>query len=231
MENIYILSVDTATEVCSVAVSKNGVTIACKELRGENTHSQILLPYVNDVLEQAGIDKCELSAVAVSEGPGSYTGLRIGTSTVKGLCYALQVPMIAVSTLEAIANGAMQQYGADMLYCPMIDARRMEVYCAIYDSRLHEVQPINNVIVDEHSFEQVLADNKVVFCGNAVAKVMPLYEANKQAVFSQVKCSAAYMSSIAYEHYKNNITVDVAYFEPFYLKAFKSAVSKVKGLQ
>lgn len=231
MESVYILSVDTATEVCSVAVSKNGDTIACKELGGENTHSQILLPYINDIMGQAGIDIGKISAVAVSEGPGSYTGLRIGTSTVKGLCYAWQVPMIAVSTLAAIAGGAMQQYGADKLYCPMIDARRMEVYCAIYEAHLHEVQPINNVIVDEHSFEQVLASHTVVFCGNAVEKVRPMYENNKQAIFSQIKCSAAYMSGIAYEHYMNKKTVDVAYFEPFYLKAYQSVVSKVKGLQ
>ncbi len=232
MESVYILSVDTATEVCSVAVSRNGVTVACKELSGENAHSQILLPYINDIMGQVGIDKSELSAVAVSEGPGSYTGLRIGTSTVKGLCYAWQLPMIAVSTLAAIAKGAMQQYdGVDKLYCPMIDARRMEVYCAIYDVHLHEMLPINNVIVDEHSFEHILAEHTIVFCGNAVEKVRPVYESNKHAVFSQARCSAAYMSGIAYEHYKNNRIVDVAYFEPFYLKAYQSAVSKIKGLQ
>lgn len=230
MSDIYILSIDTATEVCSVVLSCNGKNILCKEQNGTNMHSQILLPYIDEVLQQSGIAKTQLSAIAVSEGPGSYTGLRIGVSTAKGLCYALQIPLIAVPTLMSIANGARQEYPQYVCFCPMIDARRMEVYCAMYDHNLQETVSADNVIVQENSFADILSKHVVVFCGNAVNKVQTVLQ-HPQAVFASVNCSAKYMTDIAFVYYNEQKFVDVAYFEPFYLKSFQSAVSKVKGLR
>ncbi|MBO4580773.1 MAG: tRNA (adenosine(37)-N6)-threonylcarbamoyltransferase complex dimerization subunit type 1 TsaB [Bacteroidales bacterium] len=230
MKDIYILSIDTATEVCSVALSCNGRNILCKEQNGTNMHSQILLPYIDEVLHRSGVAKTQLSAIAVSEGPGSYTGLRIGVSTAKGFCYALQIPLIAVPTLMSIANGARQEYAQYACFCPMIDARRMEVYCALYDHDLQETAPADNVIVQENSFAAVLAEHVVVFCGNAVNKVQTVLQ-HPQAVFATVNCSAKYMADIAFSYYQAQKFADAAYFEPFYLKKFQSAVSKVKGLR
>ncbi len=227
----YILSIETATEVCSVAVSENGRCISMKEIHEVNNHSKVLLPFIEDILSQVRISMADIDAVAVSEGPGSYTGLRIGVSTAKGLCFALNKPLIAVSTLQTIAYGAIHlSEDKDLWCCPMIDARRMEVYCAVYDNHCEEIQKENNLIIDKHSFEDLLTQHTILFCGNAVNKVKPILEWQDKARFVNVVCSAEYMSNLAYHKYLQQQFVDVAYFEPFYLKAFHSVVSKVKGL-
>ena len=227
----YIISIETATEVCSVALSENDNCVCIKEINEVNNHSKALLPFVDEMLAQSGVSLANIDAVAISEGPGSYTGLRIGVSTAKGLCFALNKPLIAVSTLQSIAYGAMMLNGGnDCLFCPMIDARRMEVYCAIYDKNFIGIQSVTNLIIDEHSFNDYLLQKPIVFCGNAVEKVKPVIAYQRNARFANVVCSAAYMAKLAYDKYVQQQFVDVAYFEPFYLKAFQSAVSKVKGL-
>lgn len=227
----YIINIETATEICSIGLSKNGKTIALREQSQPNIHSQMVLPAIDELLQEANIDKKDLNAVAVSEGPGSYTGLRIGTSTAKGLCYALEIPLIAISTLKIIAYGTLVKQNKQVFYCPMIDARRMEVYLAIFDNQLNMLQEVHNEIIDDDSFASILNEKTIVFCGNAVEKVKPILGKYPNAIFENIQCSADYMSFLSWQQFNNQQFVDLAYFEPFYLKAFQSAVSKVKGLK
>ncbi len=228
----YILSIETATAICSISLSCEGKVVAYREQSNGNSHSACVLPFIDEILHEAHLSQQDLSAVAVSKGPGSYTGLRIGVSTAKGLCAALGIPLIAVSTLKSIANGVHEQdHRGNILICPMIDARRMEVYCALYDQQLEIVQPVDNKIIDKNSFADVLSEQVVVFCGDANEKVSSVLSYQPKAEFVDVKASANYMASPAYQQFLKQDFVDVAYFEPFYLKSFQSAVSKVKGLK
>ena len=227
----YILAIETATEICSVALGKDEQCLALKENERENSHAEKLIVYIDEVLQQAAISMDSIDAVCLSEGPGSYTGLRIGASSAKGLCYALNKPLIAVSTLQAMAWGAKEQFPQENWFCPLIDARRMEVYSAVYNNSLEVVDEITNVIVDEHFYADFLMQSSVVFSGNAVQKVQPVLLENSHAIFASTKTSARYLLSLAYEKYKNNDFADTAYFEPFYLKEFQSKKGRVKGLE
>ena len=181
------------------------------------SHAERLHLFIEDVINQANIKKTDLSAVAVSKGPGSYTGLRIGVSTAKGLCYALDIPLISVSTLEALANQVDIKEG---LVIPMLDARRMEVYSAVFNAEGNQIRDIKAEVLDESSFKDYLNERKVYFIGNGVAKTKPLIK-NDNAVFIEDKLpSADNMSKLAYAKYKKSDIEDVAYFEPFYLKDF-----------
>ena len=214
----YILNIETSTTNCSVSLSKNGETLVLKEDYDSNySHAERLHLFIEDVINQANIKKTDLSAVAVSKGPGSYTGLRIGVSTAKGLCYALDIPLISVSTLEALANQADIKEG---LVIPMLDARRMEVYSAVFNAEGNQIRDIKAEVLDESSFKDYLNESKVYFIGNGVAKTKPLIK-NDNAVFIEDKLpSADNMSKLAYAKYKKSDIEDVAYFEPFYLKDF-----------
>ena len=226
----YILAIETSTEICSIALGKDAQCLALVENDKENSHAEKILLYVDEVLQQANISLSELSAVCISEGPGSYTGLRIGTSSAKGLCYALNIPLIAVSTLQSMAWGAREKFPNHNQYCPMIDARRMEVYSAFYDSDLNIVVPPINVIVDENAYSEFLQNDAVVFSGNAVEKTKSLLTSGGNAVFSETKTSARYLLELGYKKYMQKDFADTAYFEPFYLKEFQSGIPKVKGL-
>ena len=214
----YILNIETSTTNCSVSLSKNGETLVLKEDYDSNySHAERLHLFIEDVINQANIKKTDLSAVAVSKGPGSYTGLRIGVSTAKGLCYALDIPLISVSTLEALANQVDIKEG---LVIPMLDARRMEVYSAVFNAEGNQIRDIKAEVLDESSFKDYLNESKVYFIGNGVAKTKPLIK-NDNAVFIEDKLpSADNMSKLAYAKYKKSDIEDVAYFEPFYLKDF-----------
>lgn len=226
----YILAIETATEICSVALGKGSQCIAFKENDRENSHAEKVIVYIDEVLHQAAISADAIDAVCLSEGPGSYTGLRIGTSSAKGLCYALNKPLIAVPTLQAMAWGAKEQFPHEKQFVPMIDARRMEVYSAVYNKELAVLEAVNNVIVDEQFYANFLENSSIVFSGNAVEKVQPVLSNNPHAIFAATKTSARYLLELAYEKYCNNDFVDAAYFEPFYLKEFQSKKGKVKGL-
>jgi tRNA threonylcarbamoyladenosine biosynthesis protein TsaB len=226
----YLLAIETTTEICSVALGNNGQLVALAENEKENSHAEKIMLFADEVLQQANLEPSALDAVIISEGPGSYTGLRIGVSSAKGLCYALNIPLIAVSTLQSMAWGAKEKYPDANLYCPMIDARRMEVYSAVYNSELLPVQSPVNVIVDENGYDTFLQQGKVVFSGNAVEKTMPVLSRNPNAVFSETKNSARYLLELGYQKYLDKTFVDTAYFEPFYLKEFQSGKPKVKGL-
>ncbi len=223
----HILCIETATEICSVAIAKNGETIALVEDTQGNNHASQLHILVAKALEQSNLHFSDLQAVAVSKGPGSYTGLRVGVSAAKGYCYALQIPLIAINTLQSLANGFRQNNPCySGLICPMIDARRMEVYCALFNQTLHEVLPTQANIIDEASFLEQLSQNQIVFIGNGAAKCQNTI-VHKQAKFDiSVRCNASYLSQLAHDAFIQNIFEDVAYFEPYYLKDFIGTVAK-----
>ena len=170
MDDIYILNIETSTKACSVSINCNGILINCKEIVSSGfSHSEKLLPFISQIIEKSKINMSDLAAVAVSMGPGSFTGLRIGVSTAKGICYALGIPLIAVSTLQAMAFGMTKKLKSD-LYCPMIDARRMEVYSAFYDLENNLVREIQADIINESSYLNFL-NKDVVFFGDGSIKI------------------------------------------------------------
>jgi tRNA threonylcarbamoyladenosine biosynthesis protein TsaB len=220
MSSQLILLLETATTSCSVALSENGNVIAVKEMNERNIHASHITLFIEDVMNDAGRKFSDLSAVAVSKGPGSYTGLRIGVSTAKGLCYALDIPLISIDTLEAMAHGLLQQQdiNAHAFLIPMIDARRMEVYTAIYNSTLSLIEPVSAKIVDASSFEQY--SNELIMFGDGSPKFKELFSARKNIRFVEFENSAAHLCQLAYEKLLKNETENMAYFEPFYLKDF-----------
>ena len=234
-----ILNIETATTVCSVALAKDGILLALKEQNGDYSHSENLTLFIEDVCTRSNTKLEDIDAVAVSKGPGSYTGLRIGASTAKGLCYALNKPLIAINTLEQIALSISQNLKSDtrisnklnepILFCPMLDARRMEVYCAIYDRNNNEVVPTAAEIIDEHSFAEILTNNSIVFFGDGAAKCKSSLAANKNALFiDDVFPSAKNMITLSESAFNNKQLEDIAYFEPFYLKDFMIGKKKQK---
>lgn len=224
-----ILQIETATQVCSAAISRNGETIAIKEQMASNIHAGSLTLFIKEVMDMSGLAFADLDAVAVSKGPGSYTGLRIGVSTAKGLCFALDKPLIAIDTLKMMASGFLaDDKGYEGLICSMIDARRMEVFTAIFDAALDYVVPTVAKIIDADSFAEELALEKVTFIGDGALKCKEVLQQGN-AVFSEQNFnSAAHMSRLAYEAYQAVQFEDVAYFEPFYLKDFVLTTPKKK---
>ncbi len=223
-----ILQLETSTISCSVALSLDGNTIAVKELAERNIHAGYLTLFIEDVVAQCGKTLRDIDAVAVSMGPGSYTGLRIGVSTAKGLCYALDIPLIAINTLQAMTVGFMSLYNdQSVLFCPMIDARRMEVYAAVYNSQLDELLPVEARIIDENSFSDLLQNQNIVFFGDGAMKCQEVLAGNPTAIFvPEFLNSAKDLSSLAALKYDRKEFEDVAYFEPFYLKDFLITQSK-----
>ncbi|HTK18930.1 MAG TPA: tRNA (adenosine(37)-N6)-threonylcarbamoyltransferase complex dimerization subunit type 1 TsaB [Mucilaginibacter sp.] len=217
-----ILQIETATTVCSVALSENGNVIACKEIQQRNVHAEVITLFIDEVLKAANKQYNDLSAVAVSCGPGSYTGLRIGISVTKGLCYSLDIPFIAVETLEAMTDGVIAEgTEQDVLVCPMIDARRMEVFTAVFDAKGNRVKPTSAEIIDQDSFSDLLQTNKMVFFGDGAAKCGEVLGASPNAqIIPGFQNSARHLTKNATEKFINKDFVDVAYFEPYYLKDF-----------
>jgi len=224
-----ILQIETATQVCSAAIAYDGKTIALKELMANNIHAGSLTLFIKEAMDSTGLQFEDLDAVAVSMGPGSYTGLRIGVSTAKGLCFALDKPLIAIPTLQMMAQGFMlQNPDYDGLICAMIDARRMEVFTSVYDNNLRTVTPVVAKIIDDQSFAEDLNDNVITFIGNGAAKCVGVLK-QENAKFSELNFnSASYMSKLAHDAYACSRFEDVAYFEPFYLKDFVLTTPKKK---
>lgn len=219
----YILNIETSTKNCSVAVAKNGETIICNEIAEEGySHAERLHVFIDASLKEAGIVFQDLYAVAVSKGPGSYTGLRIGVSAAKGLCYALGIPLIAVDTLQVLAAQCSVSNG---LIVPMIDARRMEVYSAVFTPDLENKRETLAEIITENSFEDL--DQQVYFVGDCAEKAKTVLTKENFTFLNEIKYpSANEMSALSFKKFKINDTVDVAYFEPFYLKDFIITPSK-----
>ena len=222
-----ILCLETATPSCSVALVHNGEVLACEEDPKGQNHSEKITLFIDKVMKKAGISYDQLDAVAVSMGPGSYTGLRIGVSTAKGICYAVSKPLIAVETLHAMAYGCKN----NGILIPMIDARRMEVYAAIFDENVNKIKDTEAVIIDENSFSELKKDHHLYLFGDGADKCAELFENDdKITVIKEFYCSARYMNVIAQRKLDAKDFVDVAYFEPFYLKDFVPGTPTVKGL-
>ena len=230
-----ILCLETATPVCSVALNDSCCTIALRETEGQNAHSEKITNFIHEVMETGHIDYPQLDAVAVSKGPGSYTGLRIGVSTAKGICYAADLPLMAIDTLEAMAYGMKAKLGSQMgetdLLIPMIDARRMEVYAAIFDAHLNKINDTAALVIDENSFEDLLKDHQLWLFGDGAPKLNKVFENQPNIhIVDGFKPSAAYMCPLVDKALREHDFVDVAYFEPFYLKDFIAGKPHVKGL-
>lgn len=233
-----ILHIDTATQFCSVALSDGDHLISSKESGEKNAHSQMITVWIDQLFKENNLEPGMIDAVAVSKGPGSYTGLRIGVSTAKGLCYALDKPLISVSTLQSMALGMSESFRTDkesegnLLFCPMIDARRMEVYTALFDTSNRQVREIKAEIIHDDSFSEELKNHQIVFGGDGADKCKTLLANHSNAIFPHdFHPSAKYMVKIAFEKFIRNEFEDVAYFEPFYLKDFVAGLPRVKGLR
>jgi tRNA threonylcarbamoyladenosine biosynthesis protein TsaB len=213
----YILNIETATKNCSIALAKNGVTILYKEMAEQGfSHAEKLHLFIEEIIKDADITFSDLSAVAVSQGPGSYTGLRIGVSAAKGLCYALEIPLISVDTLTVLANQLQIENG---IIIPMIDARRMEVYSAIFNAKKEMIREVQAEILTDSSFSNI--DDAVYFVGDSNEKAKTiLSKSNFNFVDTIFYPSAQEMSAISYRKFIDNSFEDVAYFEPYYLKDF-----------
>ncbi|MFT4537046.1 MAG: tRNA threonylcarbamoyladenosine biosynthesis protein TsaB [Saprospiraceae bacterium] len=216
----YILNLETSAKVCAVALSNGPECIDNREYPVANSHSSVLTGLIATILEENKLKMTDLRAISISAGPGSYTGLRIGTSTAKGLCYALDIPLIAVSTLESMAWGAQKQHSDYDFYVPMIDARRMEVYTASYDKSLQVLQKPRPLIVDKNPYIELLQKGRVLFVGNGVEKCMDLLAHNMADYEIQAIPLASDMCELAHNSFIINKFEDVAYFEPAYIKAF-----------
>ena len=234
-----ILHIETATQVCSVALSASGSIVEIRETRDKNSHSSTITVFIEEIMRIAGMPFSTLDAVAVSMGPGSYTGLRIGVSTAKGICYAIDRPLIAISTLQSMAAGMKKGMESGLtgtpslpvLLCPMIDARRMEVYNGLYDMNLKLAREIRAEIITESSFAAELGQHQIWFFGDGADKCNPLLGKHANARFiDNFQLSASYMVNLAEEKFNRSEFADVVYFEPYYLKDFIPGIPRIKGL-
>lgn len=222
-----ILNIETSTDVCSVALTSEGQVLEHHENYDGNNHAQVLGPFLESVLKYVRSREIKLDAVAVSIGPGSYTGLRIGLSEAKGLCFGLNVPMIGINTLKILTVAVMFRhfFEEDVLFAPMIDARRKEVYTAVHDLALNEIMPSRPLILDENSYSEYLKDHKVVFFGNGSDKAKDIIK-HKNAIFIEdIKPTALDMMALAEKAIRENDFIDVAYSTPLYLKEYQTTVS------
>ena len=214
-----ILNIETATDICSVCISKDHEILAIREAEKEYSHTSQITILIEACCAATGISLSQMDAVAVSNGPGSYTSLRVGASTAKGICYALDKPLISIDTLQSIALATAGKEKRKALYAPMIDARRMEVYTALFDQDGNIVEGTNAKIIDEHSFQDYFEKgHTIVFSGNGAAKCQKVITSS-QAVFRDEICSAAHLVPLSYPAYQKNDFSDPAYFSPAYFKS------------
>lgn len=231
----FILNIETSTPVCSVSISDGKKVVAYRENKGVNDHAKCLSIFIDEALEEAKINFKDLAAVSVSKGPGSYTGLRIGTSTAKGICYGKGIPLLGISSLEVIAAMAIDSLGktdynldSQTIICPMIDARRMEVYCCMYNSNFEIIKNTCAEIINENSFEEYVREHKIVFAGNGAEKCKSFFSGERFVFLDGVYPSAEHMASASFDQYNKQQFLDVAYFEPDYLKEFVTTTPKSK---
>lgn len=216
-----ILNIDTATSTGSVCLSKDGQVLQTLVNDKQQDHAATMVVYVERILAEQGIQPAELDAVAVSAGPGSYTGLRVGVATAKGLCYTWEKPLLAISTLQLMAQGMHAAGGQEVdLYCPMLDARRMEVYTGLYDTAMSVVAEPQALILDEHAFKTELAQQRILFFGDGSMKWKAMLGAHEHAFFGEYIISAEHMIPLSEAAFNGKAFADVAYFSPYYLKPF-----------
>jgi tRNA threonylcarbamoyladenosine biosynthesis protein TsaB len=218
----YLLALETSSTICSVALFEDQHLLGISELQIEKSHSSHITVLVDQLLQNCQVPLSALAAVVLSGGPGSYTGLRIGSSTAKGLCFALDIPLVEVSTLKALALGAKSLFPASQtaLFCPMIDARRMEVYTTVLNQDLETVMPVSPVVLTAESFQDELSQHRMLFFGSGAAKAQVLLGDNPNALFLEhLQLSARWLGREGLEKYTQGLFEDAAYYEPFYLKA------------
>jgi tRNA threonylcarbamoyladenosine biosynthesis protein TsaB len=227
-----ILNIDTATEHASICLSRGTAILGLLESADQKNHGAFLQPAIQQLMQDSGQQLNHLDAIAVTEGPGSYTGLRVGMASAKGLCYALQKPLIAINTLKVIALAAKQlvlENGKELvlntLFCPMIDARRMEVFTAIYNRELIETAASIAKILDESAFQELLPTHTMVFSGSGAIKFQSLLQ-HPNGLFVQSQHNAATLAMLSFEAFEMGVFANLAYCEPFYGKAFYSPTSK-----
>lgn len=230
-----ILNIETATHVCSVALSSGLQLIDIRESYQEKSHASMLAVFIDDILKNNNLKPTQLDAVSVSKGPGSYTGLRIGVSTAKGIAYGADIPLISVSTLQALALGAishpknpcrMPSVKEKTWYCPMIDARRMEVFSAFYNDKNEITRPVSANIIDKETYYDILSEKPVVFFGTGAEKCKSVLSHRNAFFLDGVLPSARFMIPLSNRAYKEKNFEDSAYFEPFYLKDFIATIPK-----
>jgi tRNA threonylcarbamoyladenosine biosynthesis protein TsaB len=220
-----ILNIDTATEKASISLSEKGDPLLVLENMEQKEHASWLHQAIAGMMQQTGYKMHDLQAIAVAAGPGSYTGLRVGMAAAKGFCYALGIPMITENTLKIMALAAIEQAPGTGLYCPMIDARRMEVFTALYSSDGVELIPPTAMVIDEHSFSQTLPDQKVSFFGGGSNKCKPLLTA-PSAAFIEINSHAGYLGILSFSRYLQREFTDIVYSEPAYTKEFYTHTRK-----
>lgn len=230
-----ILNIETSTRVCSVCISHDGIIKTIRESDEDKSHAKLLTIFINEMLEEQNLKMDDFDAVAVSKGPGSYTGLRIGVSTAKGLCYAKDLPLIAINTLQSMANGITEKVNSkelefdnfnNSIIVPMIDARRMEVYSAFFNSKSEFIREVKAEIIDETSYLENLSKKQLIFCGDGSEKITNTVVHENATYVKDFYPSSKYMTALSEKAYKNEEFENVAYFEPFYLKDFVATIPK-----
>ena len=226
-----LLNIDTATEQASVCISDGNKICAIKISNDQKNHASFIQTAIKELFKNTGYTLQQTNAVAVTAGPGSYTGLRVGMATAKGLCYALQKPLILINTLEVMACAALQENNepvkANQLFCPMIDARRMEAFTALYNKELQTILNPAAVILDESSFKEYLDDNAIVFFGSGHTKLKNIIN-HPNAFFSNVQHHAGHLAMLAAKAFEQKKFSDIAYCGPFYLKEFFTVKQPVR---
>ena len=225
-----ILNIDTATELASICIARDGIAVAFEENSNQKDHASWLHQAIEKILHEHQVAIKELGAIAITSGPGSYTGLRVAMATAKGLCYALNIPLISENTLRVMAFAAKRNDNGlndpvNTLYCPMIDARRMEVFTALFEPGLRELMPSQAIVLNENLFLNYLETCQVLFFGSGASKFQSLIS-HKNAVFPQVRMSAANLATLSNEKFLRNEFDDIAYSEPLYLKEFYTPAKK-----
>ena len=228
-----ILNIETATNICSVALAKHGKLISLKESKQDKSHAELLTVFIENILNTYKLKASSLDAVAVSKGPGSYTGLRIGVSTAKGICYGINKPLIGICTLQAMAYGVcgacvsrfktvarIKRIKQNSWFCPMIDARRQEVYSAFFDNKNQLKREVSADIIETNSYKDILDERKVIFFGNGSEKCKNILKSKNAFFIDNISPSAKNMLVLSEKAFNNKKFEDTAYFEPFYLKDF-----------
>ena len=220
-----ILNIETSTDICSVCISRGAEVLSIRETPRSYSHSEVIAVFVDECLKEVGILAKDLDAVSISRGPGSYTALRIGAATAKGICFAVDIPLISVGTLDALAGSVMHLCGSNDLVIPMIDARRMEVYHAIYKNDFENIHAVEPIILDETTFSELSSYDKIHFCGDGVPKSKDILSITN-AHFHDIECSSLNMVPLSNEKFDKKIYEDIAYYEPNYYKGANITVQK-----
>lgn len=220
-----ILSIETSTDICSICISNNSDLLAIRETPRSYSHSEVIAVFIDECLKELGMSTKDLDAVSISRGPGSYTALRIGAATAKGICFASDIPLISVGTLEALAQPILPLCGENDVVIPMIDARRKEVYHAIFDHKFYKLHPVEPIILDETTFSDLGTHNKIHFCGDGVPKSKEILTI-ANAEFHDLECSAKHMIKLSNEKFAKKDFEDIAYYEPNYYKGANITVQK-----